>query len=620
MNSFRRPPPRPTIDNRDDYIPYEQVRRIGGNIGTRRGEALYFDDHSSQGSWMDRDQRIGKGNPRRPVENNNHGSRDQRPSRNARHPQDSFESSEYSYDRHIGPVRGPPPRGIGRPPSPNDFRRPPSPRGIRRPPSPRGRGEIYGRGGIDMREDYEDHGYGYEYSADDSFSEARRDAPIPRRGPRMAVDHMNGSIHEYPREWRAYDHDSRSLETESMRTESMASGSLPSSAASPRRWQRRGMSFSSDTVSSYGRRPEYDGAKPSSDLPQGYMRRKDGVVLSMGSSMGSVSDVTERYVDPEIAARNVVENLASKGYEYTEGGGINMSGSTNSIEERYGINQNKNSKKTRKTETARKERLTSLEKIPKSQQEGSVMEIMRSFEEMANGAQQTPATAGRAKVKNCDDISGPLGASLGSRDTSSSGSVFRAKAKVPPGRAVSTHSNNSGSERQYESRQLKMNPEKSAVPAVSDAFVVKEFDVSRIVEDTLSRGDTTHNDESTISTKEQYPRRFPSISQPVVSGIIEKAVVDGESETVERTISKKSVGFCGEMPPQTKAGDRVPEMVARLPMEVLPSVSDISSMPRSGQSAAPAVLLQGTALDKMERFFEQFALTCRLAVFQPARS
>jgi hypothetical protein len=74
---------------------------------------------------------------------------------------------------------------------------------------------------------------------------------------------------------------------------------------------------------------------------------------------------------------------------------------------RHDINQNKNKKKTPKTKTARKEQSTSLQKILQLQQEGYVNEILRSLEEMANGAQH--ATVGRAKVKNCDDTtSDPL--------------------------------------------------------------------------------------------------------------------------------------------------------------------------------------------------------------------
>ena len=502
--------------------------------------------------------------------------------------------------------------------------------------------------------------------------------------PIVAVDHINGSIHNFSKDYAGGEQDGEvGYNVSTIEGPSMPNNGMPPPDDHFRRKPRSDMSWSSDTVSDIEKnnwRMEYDGAKPSSDLPRGYLRRKDGVVLSAASSNGSISNVSERYIDPKSAAQSVVDDMKSQGYEYSEMGGINFS-YTSSVSDidRYDRNKpigpkytatkkqntssNPNSNGTMKIhpiQPAHSIRSKEIEQL--NEQHGSAMSLVKSFEELVTTnspdwsqpvhvmkqrmRDQKPPT-GRAKVNGVvhggqyDPILSNR--SLCSKDASSlGGSVFRAKAAATPppinraGRSglgsvptISRGSHKSnGNQNQH--RAIAMHaasnlPAASAVTTTASVADAKEFDASRIAEDTFSKN--THHEESTISTKEHHQQSIPFLpSQPGRSGITNRAIVDGEDqrsygEENEEYVSSrnkgasKSVGFSGEMPPPTKAGGRVPEMIARLP--ATPTVSDISSMPRSGQSGVTTIPFEGTAIDKMGRFMEQMVLTCRLAVFHP---
>jgi hypothetical protein len=423
---------------------------------------------------------------------------------------------------------------------------------------------------------------------------------------------------------------------------------------------KKNATWSTDSGSTYYEGgPQYDDARATPDLPSGYLRRKDGVILSMGSSMegrpaGSV-EPSERYVNPENAAQSLVENLESRGYKFDEKAGIigSASVSTNRDSDRYRSSLSKD-------ESAHSDRYRlSLSKDESAEQ--SLPQKQSSDGKGRSWGEEAVAVF-RAKAKPLFD-NASLVSREGSKESSQTDSVFRAKAKgvskdratEKKGRSVASNSiietgsrgsNNSkrsaaGSKQSTKSDKMgrslppnsiietgsrgSNNSKRSAAGSKQStkSEPTREFDASILMNDSVGLSEEgTDFDESTISSKEQtqFAARFEAMKRTNISGMTEMGIMSIPSETVadNKTVSIKRVAFMGEFPQLTSKGTRVPELVRKpLPDGVLPSVSDLSSMPRSGQSTLSSLSFQDLTEDRIERFFEKMWFTCRMAAMQP---
>jgi hypothetical protein len=329
--------------------------------------------------------------------------------------------------------------------------------------------------------------------------------------------------------------------------------------------------------------------------------------------MGSFTEASERYTNPETAALSVVESLESRGYKYNTIDGVrgSTSVSTTSISERYNVSPSKDEAIGESIEQQIGKR--------ESSDWPRVAAIAQSFEEKnevekvwgENRAQVKPQDAQERVPTRQGSTQNPQGAVF--RATASQGSsqnskdsLFRAKVKVRADKELG------------KSIPILMRGGDGSNPSTKS-----EFDPSRIMYDSFrSDSDTTAFDESTISTKSIFKRADAMMKHPNKSNLSERAITSVPSETSKfsgkNTVSTKRVGFSGEFPQLTSKGGRVPEIVTkRLNDDLRSRVSDLSSMPKSGQSIKSSISFQGLTEDRIERFFEQCFLTCRLTVFQP---
>jgi hypothetical protein len=338
--------------------------------------------------------------------------------------------------------------------------------------------------GIDYDQGYYDTDDYYDrssYSSVEGWSVDRREPPPPTIHNIPKINTHNTPARGYPpREYDYPESVSRRGSDLTPQESSSIRGACTKDSDSRKSWNWK-KSFSADSRSSVG--PEYLHAKPSSDLPDGYLRRRDGVIISMSGSTTESKQTRERYADPpEFAAQEVVDVLKSKGYKMDEHNGIlgSTSASTTSVSDRYGLNQSKDAGSTG----------DSIGAPPVQSVEGR------------NGTLKTGGVS-RAKVK---EGIGSVSSGQGSKDNSQ-GSVFRAKVKV-----------------QGDKESVGSNHSKRSGPT-------KGIDPFKIMNDTIPEGETKSH-ESTISTKEreEFAKRFETMKMEITPNLSEMKLNPAPSE------------------------------------------------------------------------------------------
>jgi len=165
---------------------------------------------------------------------------------------------------------------------------------------------------------YEEGDYGRdEYDSVDTRSADRQREEYMQT--RMASPPIPGAIQDqYLGTWS---------DRESVATGSRSNQSLPAAS----RQNDEEWSFSTKPP-----REKFQNVVDDPDLPKQYLRRKDGELISVGSSAVS-SLATERYGETELATMSLVGTLASKGFKLDEKSGIleSQSISTASNRDRY---------------------------------------------------------------------------------------------------------------------------------------------------------------------------------------------------------------------------------------------------------------------------------------------
>jgi hypothetical protein len=283
---------------------------------------------------------------------------------------------------------------------------------------------------------------------------------------------------------------------------------------------------------------------------RGFSLRKDGIILSSGSSMTPDRGTDERYLDPETAAKSLIESLASMGYSYDTNDGVKQkeSRSTTGESERYRM--------------------------------GSTF--------------SGDSRSGRGSVSTRN--------TRGSNGTKES-STKESSAKESSAKYSSAKDSKSTKDSSTRDSQLA-------------TITSKELgDLLTRVDGSDSESATAF-DESTISTKDT---KFGGILKRPKPAVSEAAACEGMSkieDTAQEAVEKK-VEWAGEMPPPTSSGARVPELVKSFPQGVLPNISDLTSVQHMSLDSASYPDITNLTEDRIERFFEQFFLSCRLALHQP---
>ena len=412
------------------------------------------------------------------------------------------------------------------------------------------------------------------------------------------------------------------------------------------KYRRTWKSWSSDSESYYSEeRPQYQNARASRDLPSGYLRRNDGVILSEGSSMASGTDTAnDRYLDPEIAAQSVVDSLESRGYKYNQIHGVLGSASVstnNTMSERYTVDLN--GWKDNSSEKSMRWQI-----LQRQSNDGSKVAATarwhekKLFMEKAGGDFQDVNPLGETDPgtpKDWEDPRSTVFRATASQSSSqkSKDSVFRAKVKISDDTQIQSVSSllfTGADGTNWTNDKVPAHIETSggnggggSDGSPGSAKLVSKgngkFDTNRLIHDSLKcDSETTGYDESTISTNSQFFKNAGvPMKSPIKSILTDKTISSTPSETLSKgtkEVSSKHVEFSGEFPQMTSAGARVPEIITRSKHDDLRSkISDISSLPNSGQSTMSNLSFQVITENRMERFFEHCFLTCRLNVFQP---
>jgi hypothetical protein len=380
-------------------------------------------------------------------------------------------------------------------------------------------------------------------------------------------------------------------------------------------------------------------------LPDGFYRRKDGVILSMESSVGSSTNRQSTRYTNSITEASAIE--ATVETRETNKYAMDVS----DIEEENSIIA------STLTETIVTEN-DSKHNINDGQRNGLVAAFAQSFEDqiyyIRTGKQRdptkvhkTPLNTQRAKVK---------GGSAAS-STSTPSSVRKAKVK---------HSAHLDGQATAKTRHLQKVPplpsttqDRPPVPLgmqnLDEQTSGSEYDDSTITtKDTAMQAKRAIIDTSRIPEEDRAVYlRCPSPQDPptapiqparrkeVATDSIDLAKRQSDRKTAlavpsddgffhsSKTSqkSKKTVGFAGAYPEPTRRGDRVPELISPSNGATnLPSVvSDISSLPRpkSKESFFDMSSKNGyggfTVEDNITGFIDKMAVALRQAVFQQAK-
>jgi hypothetical protein len=303
---------------------------------------------------------------------------------------------------------------------------------------------------------------------------------------------------------------------------------------------------------------------------RGFSLRKDGIILSSGSSMTPDRGTDERYLDPETAAKSLIESLASMGYSYDTNDGVKQkeSRSTTGESERYrmGSTFSGDSRSGRGSVSTRNTR-------------GS------------NGTKESSTKESSAKESSAKESS--------TKESSSKESSVK--------ESIAKDSS---------AKHSKSTTDSSTRDSQLATITSKELgDLLTRVDGSDSESATAF-DESTISTKDT---KFGGILKRPKPAVSEAAACEGMSkieDTAQEAVEKK-VEWAGEMPPPTSSGARVPELVKSFPQGVLPNISDLTSVQHMSLDSASYPDITNLTEDRIERFFEQVFLSCRLALYTP---
>jgi competence protein ComEA len=341
---------------------------------------------------------------------------------------------------------------------------------------------------------------------------------------------------------------------------------------------------------------------------RGYYLKKDGTILSSGSSMTTDRGTNERYIDPETAAKSVIESLESMGYSYDVNDGVKEkeSGSTNESSERYRMGRafsedtrsGAGSGSTRKTKESKGTKGTTGTKESKSTKESSAKES--KAKDSKNTTESTRTKESKTKdsksIKESESTKG------------SSAKDSKAKDSKSTKESKSTKGSSAKDSKTKDSKSTKESGPKETNLATVGSKVLDLF--TKIASGSESE---SFSDESTISTKDT---KFGGILKRPNAAVSEVPCGDmSKVEDTAQTVEKK-VEWAGEMPPPTSSGARVPELVKSFPEGLVANLSDLTSIQHTLDSASYPDITNLTE-DRIERFFEQFFLSCRLALHQP---
>jgi hypothetical protein len=314
---------------------------------------------------------------------------------------------------------------------------------------------------------------------------------------------------------------------------------------------------------------------------QGFSLKKDGTIFSCGSSMTPDRGTDERYIDPETAAKSVIESLESMGYSYDINDGVKEmeSGSTNEASERYRMSKaySEDSRSTRKSKGSKGTKDTTDSKESKSTKESSAKESKTIDSKSTKGSKGTKESKSKDS-KNSKE-------SKGTKESSAKESMTKDSKST----------------------------EDSGTKATNLGTISSKEELDLLTRIESGSQSESAFDESTISTKDSKLGgilKRPKAAVPEVQ-YADMSKVEDTAQTVE-----KKVEWAGEMPPPTSSGARVPELVKSFPLGVLPNMSDLTSIQHTVDSASYPDITNLTE-DRIERFFEQFFLSCRLALHQP---